>query len=347
MTIEKRSIVKIFLLNCVTLGIYGAVTCQKLGNEIDYLFDGDGEEPALGYMGTVFNLVLSAIASICYMAGSMSLSIPVIVFGVLCNLGVPFFTIYRRYWWYRQASRIKLNAWRYNLTVRERGVDTILLRTVGEIPMIMATAVFFFAHLLVPALICGLAYLISYNTMLVILALVCIPLALFLPDCTAGAYVSLYFIIKNINRFADAAESGNAFDPMAYEYDPSLQDCYLNFVPELIERHPEQPPIGPAILEAVRGSNKGYRFELMPGEEVIIGRNPMEANVVIDASYDQVSGRHVGVQYDAEFDKFYVIDYSKNGTYVDGQKLTAGRQYRFDRGARIELVDGRNAFRLK
>lgn len=345
MTIEKRSIAKIFLLNCVTLGIYGAVTCQKLGNEIDYLFDGDGEEPALGYMGTVFNLVLSAIACICYLAGSMSFSIPLIVFGVLCNLGVPFFTIYRRYWWYKQASRIKLNAWRYNLTVRERGVDTILLRTVGEIPMFVATVVSFSAHLLVPALICGLAYLISYNTMLVILALVCIPLALFLPDCTAGAYVSLYFIIKNINRFADAAESGSAFDPMEYKYDQSLQDRYLKFVPDLIDGG-ETHTVG-ATLEAVRGSNKGYRFELMPGEEVIIGRNPMEANVVIDASYDQVSGRHVGVQYDAEYDKFYVTDYSKNGTYVDGQKLTTGRQYRFDRGARIELVDGQNAFRLK
>ena len=321
MTIEKRKIAKIILLNCLTLGIYGAITYQKLGNEINSLFEGDGEEPKVGFMGAV-------------------------LIGLICP-------IYRLYWWYRQAGRIKLNAGRYNLVVREKGVDALLFRTIGEIPMAMATVVSLFLHILLPALFIGLIYMISEGVAIVIGVVFVIALALFLPDCTAGAYVSIYFVIKNINRFADAGESNYAFDPMAYEYEPTIQDKFVKFVPGLIDDEvisantEAEITTKAASLEATRGSNKGYSFELIPGEEVIIGRNPAEANVVIDSNYDQVSGRHVGILYEAEYDSFCVVDYSKNGTYVDGQKLINGKQYRFGRGARIELVDGKNAFRLK
>lgn len=318
MTIEKRKIAKIILLNCLTLGIYGAITYQKLGNEINALFEGDGEEPKVGFMGAV-------------------------LIGLICP-------IYRLYWWYRQAGRIKLNAGRYNLVVREKGVDALLFRTIGEIPMVMATTVSLLLHALLPGLFIALIYMISRNVAIVIGVVFVIALALFLPDCTAGAYVSIYFVIKNINRIADVGEDGSSFDPMAYEYEPSIQDRYVKFVPGLVaDVLPPKTQIDTktASLEAIRGSNKGYSFELIPGEEVIIGRNPAEANVVIDSNHDQVSGRHVGILYEAEYDSFCVVDYSRNGTYVDGQKLISGKQYRFGRGARIELVDGKNAFRLK
>lgn len=326
MTIEKRKLAKLIFLNCLTLGIYGAITYQKLGNEINALCEGDGEEPRFGYMGAV-------------------------LIGIICP-------IYRFYWWYRQTGRIKLNAGRYNLVVREKGVDAILFRTIGELPMVVATAVSLFFHLLLPVLLVMLFAQISWQVSLVVAIMFGIAAALFLPDWTAGAYVSIYLVIKNMNRLADVADCGRDFEPMGYEYDFSFADNYISITPDLVTGaiKTQTPPIvdGPfpreikrAYLETIRGSNKGYSFELVPGEEVIIGRNPGEANVVIDGSYDLVSGRHVGITYEAEYESFTVVDYSKNGTSVDGEKLVNGKQYRFGSGARIELVDGKNTFRLK
>lgn len=316
MTIEKRKLARIILLNCLTLGIYGAVTYQKIGNEIDALCDGDGEKPKFGYMGAV-------------------------LIGIVCP-------IYRLYWWYRQASRIRLNANRYGLVVREKGVDTLLLRTVGEIPMIVATYVSLCLHLLLPTLVLILFGSINFDAGHVAGMLMAVPLYLFWPDFTAGAYFSTYLVIKNINRIVDSGETGTAFDPQAYEYEPAIQDQYLKVLPELVGSKGERAEeVKTAFLEATRGSNKGYSFELRPWEEVIIGRNPMEASVVIDSTYDQVSGRHVGVMYEPEYDSFRVVDYSRNGTWVDGQKLETDKHYRFGRGAQIELVEGKNSFRLK
>lgn len=325
MTMERRTLSKIILLNCITLGIYGAVTYQRIGHEMDALFDGDGEQPRFGFIGAV-------------------------LIGLICP-------IYRWYWWYRQASRMKLNAGRFGLVVRESGVDMLLFRSIGEILLIPATAVSLLLHLLLPALVCWVMTYISYGLAVGVAILAGVVLLLFLPDCTAGAYMSIYFMIKNMNRIADTGANGSAFDPMGYEYYPSVQNHYVNFVPQLVydDIHVELkggnpvPETAPktACLEATRGSNKGYTFELTPGEELVIGRNPSEANVVIDNMYEKVSGRHVGIMYEPEFDTFRVVDYSLNGTYVDGQKLINGKEYSFRRGARIELVDGKNAFRLK
>lgn len=319
MTIEKRKLSKLILLNCLTLGIYGAVMYQNLGNEINELCEGDGEEPKFGYIGAV-------------------------LIGIVCP-------IYRLYWWYRQASRIKLNAGRYDLVVRESGVDALMFRTVGQIPVLLATAASLLVHLVLPALVVWLLSLISMGVAIAFAIVFIVILALFLPDFTAGAYVSTYFVFKNMNRLADVGMRGRPFEPMDYEYYPSVQNAYTNFVPQLINAGgppiPDEPPRNKAFLEAVKGSNKGYSFELIPGEEIIIGRNPAEANIVIDSQYDKISGRHVGVLFETESDIFRVVDYSLNGTYVDGRKLENGREYIFRRGSYIELVDGKNAFRLK
>ena len=42
MTIQKRSFAMYVLLNCLTLGIYGAVVSNKIGQEVDALCEGDG-----------------------------------------------------------------------------------------------------------------------------------------------------------------------------------------------------------------------------------------------------------------------------------------------------------------
>ena len=389
---EKKKVSKLMLLNCLTLGIYGAVQHQRLGNEINALFDGDGEQPRFGYMGSVLlALIYPALTVILGFIVSSAFSMDYVtrdlvssfmfgdaedimesiasMFGQLMARTVfmqPLYIavgivglltrIYRNYWWYKQSGRIKLNGGRFGIVVRESGTDTILFRTLVEVPLIVVTAVSWFLHLLVPGIICLLAFLISQGFGIVI-AVICLTVfCLFARDCTAGAYLATYFMYKNMNRIADAGASGSSFDPMGYEYYPSIQNHYANFAPQMVygefrvdagSTPPPPPPQKEAFLEATRGSLKGYTFDLTPGEEVVIGRNPSEANVVIDNMYDKVSGRHVGIMFEAEYDTFRVVDYSLNGTYVDGQKLENGKEYSFRRGARIELVDGKNAFRLK
>jgi hypothetical protein len=397
MTTEKRKVSKLMLFNCLTLGIYGAVQHQRLGNEINELCQGDGEQPRFGYIGSVlFQLIpygillLAAIISastavinpsawvtelmwasdiedILWSVGSILSSVflrsallqPLYA---LASISFLLSWVYRQYWWYKQAGRLKLNAWRYDITVRESGVDTIMFRTLAEIPLLAVTVVSVVLHLLVPAIVCLLVSIISAGFAVALMIIFVIIFVIFEPDCTAGAYLATYFVYKNMNRLGEAGTSGKPFNPMGYEYYPSVQNCYTNFVPRAVYGEwnnggsgegggaAETPVVDTpkkAFLEGTHGTNKGYSFELIPGEEVVIGRNPSEANVVIDNSYEQVSGRHVGVTYEQEFDTFRVMDYSLNGTYVDGTKLENGKEYTFHRGSRIELVDGKNSFRLK
>ena len=395
MTIQNKNLGKLILLNCLTLGIYGAIMHQRMGNEINAMCDGDGEQPRLGYLGTVFVYFASFVvmALVTLLATALSGGIAINPYGNIaaqiialitsnilsvillsvCSTLILLTSIYREFWWYKQAGRLKLNAWRYGLVVRESGTDVALFRSVlYQLPLAAITLLSWILHLLVPAFVCWLIGLIA-GSLLVgwVFFGICAAIffALFARDCTAGAYLATYFVYKNINRIIDSGLNMSAFDPMSYEYYPSVSNNYANFVPHLVydeyattkdtdairvavkrvEKRvtPEVVPVEPAYLEAVKGSNKGYRFDLRPGEEVVIGRDPAKSNIVVDSIYDQVSGRHVGVMFQDQSNNFRVIDYSLNGTFVDGRKLENGKEYIFPRGSRIELADAKNAFVLK
>ncbi|MCL1792344.1 MAG: FHA domain-containing protein [Oscillospiraceae bacterium] len=81
MQIQKRKFSTYVLLNCLTLGIYGLVVNQQIGDEINALCKGDGEQPAFGYAGAVlirsiptfFGLIFGLIIGV--IAGSGSLNI--------------------------------------------------------------------------------------------------------------------------------------------------------------------------------------------------------------------------------------------------------------------------------
>ena len=54
MNIQKRSLPVFILLNCLTLGIYGAIQCSRIGNEVNALCKQDGEQPGMSYFGALF-----------------------------------------------------------------------------------------------------------------------------------------------------------------------------------------------------------------------------------------------------------------------------------------------------
>ena len=74
---------------------------------------------------------------------------------------------------------------------------------------------------------------------------------------------------------------------------------------------------------ALSGKEAGYSYPLNDGEELIIGKDAKVAHIIVGSQYDLVSRKHCGVKYDAAADKYQVIDYSTNGTYINS--ITRGR----------------------
>ena len=334
MKIEKRTLPMYILLNCLTLGIYGFVVARQIGNEIDSLCKGDKQAPGVGYAAAMFSRLIP-------------------VFGLF----------YLDYWWYQQANRLKLNANRYGLTVKESGTDIYLMRTVLNLPLFVVTALEIALAWLVPGLLVLLFTLIHPVLGVIFLILFGVVFALFGAELTAGATICNYYMMKNLNRFADVARNGGAeFDPMAYEYYPCAAVKYpamLGGVAVVAAPTPADdyeacttidPPAPPkttgGVLVGEKGTCAGYKFDLNPGEEIVIGKDAKVASVVIDPAYKEISRKHVGVTYDIVRDQYRVVDYSSNGTWANGAKLTAGQAVYMPHGTELKLANDKNIFRL-
>jgi len=100
------------------------------------------------------------------------------------------------------------------------------------------------------------------------------------------------------------------------------------------------------LLFGVLGSCAGYSFNLNPGEEIIIGKDPSVAAVIIDPAYKEISRKHVGVRYDIMKDQYCVIDYSSNGTWASGTRLEKEKPVYLPHGTELKLANDKNIFRL-
>lgn len=324
MRIQKRTLAIYIFLNCITLGIYGFVVGKQMGDEINVICKGDKESPRFSYVATVF-------------------------------LGlIPIFgPIYYRYWWYQQANRLKMNANRYGIEVKESGTEIFLMRTVLELPFFFVTYIEMFAALLLPLLV---VVLFSYLAPVVggIFAIVFgLVLLLFINELTFGANLSMFYMMKNLNRFADVYRNGGeAFDPMAYEYYPCVSNKYVKFVPGVMDQVKAAVPVTPVVedlkglLVGMKGSCAGYEFDLLAGEEIIIGKDAKMSSVVIDPAYKEVSRKHVSVCYDKIRDQYRVVDFSSNGTWANEEKLVTGQPTYLYRGSTLKLANDKNIFRL-
>lgn len=335
---QKRTFPMYLFLNCITLGIYGFIVARQMNKEIDALCKGDKQETAVGYVAATFIRLIP-------------------IFG----------PIYFNYWWYQQTNRVKLNANRYGLTVKESGTDTFLMRTVLEIPMIFITVLEMALAFLIPAILIVLFSLIHPVMGVIFGILFCAILGFFSAELTAGANISNYYLMKNLNRFADVYRNGAAsFDPMAYEYYPDVAVKYPYFVPNMVNGTSAVAVApandgGSAVLKddvntsvlnsagsliGLNGACAGYKFDLTAGEEIIIGKDAKVSMVVIDPAYKEISRKHVGVCYDIVRDQYRVVDYSSNGTWANGSKLVPGQEVYLPHGTELKLANGKNTFRL-
>ncbi len=391
MQIKKRSFPMYVFLNCLTLGVYGLIVSMQINKEINALCKGDNEQPRFTYLAAVmfrgiapaFGLIIGLIVGL---AGIDSIGfgfIPgmgavkaIAVFSSMLSFGIIFTAlgslisgIYLNYWWYKQANRLKLNAGRYGLVVKEGGTDNFVFRTAMEILFIPISVILFAFSFAIPAFIIWLITLADSAGAavfaVILLLLFALPLMFFGMELTTGANFSMFFIFKNLNRFADVYRNGAApFDPMAYEYYPSASNKYPNFIPGMISGNalmgttpavndePRGDEVSTGVLGTtgtligINGSCAGYNFDLTSGEEIIIGKDAKVSMVVIDPAYKEISRKHVGVCYDIIRDQYRVVDYSSNGTWANGRKLIPGQEVYLTHGTELKLANDKNTFRL-
>lgn len=402
MLIEKRQYFKYIILNCLTLGIYGFITAMNINKEVNALCKGDGEEPRYGYAGAwaiskfmplLISIVCALIGAVvgfllCLLFGLAMLGFfalagdlggfafgGVLIGGLLWGgvagvaigavVGALLCKIYYKFWWYKQANRLHFNANRFNLEVREKGTDTFLFRTAFGLLLSPLTVILTIVTWFVPLLILGLLSLTKSAVLVIIFAILfLIVYALFSSELSGGAAMSTYFIIKNLNRFADVYRNGaKQFNSMDYEYYPSEDNKYPNYLPNwingtsaiaaapVIDNVPlvEEPATvlgSTGSLIGVNGSCAGYTFDLTSGEEIIIGKDAKVSMVVIDPAYKEISRKHVGVCYDIINDQYRVKDYSSNGTWANGTKLISGQEVYLPHGTELKLANDKNIFRL-
>ena len=391
MQIKKRSFPMYVFLNCLTLGIYGLIVSMQIDNEVNALCKGDNEKPRFSYLaatllrgiaptlGLVIGLIVGLVGInsfgldfIPVMGAFKSISVfsSMLVFGIIFTaVGSLLSGIYLNYWWYKQANRLKLNAGRYGLVVKESGTDNFVFRTAMEILLIPISVVLFALSFAIPAFIIWLITLADSAGAavfaVILLLLFALPLMFFGMELTTGANLAMFFMFKNLNRFADVYRNGAVpFDPMAYEYYPSVSNKYPNFIPGMIDGKMQMGTASAAqdnsqgdeistgvlgttgTLIGLNGSCAGYNFDLTSGEEIIIGKDAKVSQVVIDPAYKEISRKHVGVCYDLIRDQYRVVDYSSNGTWANGSKLVSGQEVYLPHGTELKLANDKNTFRL-
>lgn len=345
-TMKRRSILKFALLNIITFGIWGIIEGYQVGRDIDQLCDGDGE------------------TEVSYIKAWL--------------LGIVTGGLYLEYWWYKQANRLKLNAGRYNLTIRESGLSMIAFRMwssgLKTILMVIIGIIVVMSVISVGIASLTFGYYGGFGGSSLIFSLLFggnwfFGLLRFIGFITPAwgimGYIGLSFMFKNLNRLAEVYEGYEPlpFDPLGYEYYNA--DC--NFIsgskktePQPLQKHDSKhdsktdPNQGPDLttmptghIKGISGTNKEYRFEVRDGEEIVIGKDPAEASIIVDPKYKEVSRKHCGISYIAATNEYQVIDYSVNGTFVNGKRLPVHMKTKVSPGTEITLGKTDNKFILE
>ena len=124
---------------------------------------------------------------------------------------------------------------------------------------------------------------------------------------------------------------------------PGFQD---ETVPAPDPYNPPAPVAAPSIsLRLCTGAMAGNTYGCTPNSYVTLGRAPSRCEVVLDASYNMVSGVHCRIQF---YDQYATVTdmNSTNGTYVNGARLNPGQPVTVQNGATIYLANSACAFQI-
>lgn len=102
-----------------------------------------------------------------------------------------------------------------------------------------------------------------------------------------------------------------------------------------------------ASITGLSGMYAGQTIPLAENDEMVIGRDNALCNLIVDQNAEKVSRKHCGVTYDPVRRLYQVVDYSTNGTFVDGgSRLIANMPTPLQSGAIIALGSRENRFKL-
>ena len=100
-------------------------------------------------------------------------------------------------------------------------------------------------------------------------------------------------------------------------------------------------------LTGLSGMYAGQTIPMASNDDLVIGRDSVLANVIIDQNADKISRKHCVVRFDSARSSYTVTDFSTNGTFIDGgSRLVANVPTTMQRGAVIALGSRENRFKL-
>lgn len=186
-----------------------------------------------------------------------------------------------------------------------------------------------------------------------------------------AVYVMVYIMLNKVQRFGMAGQNNRDVIPEKKEEsvinefgeDPTVPlDVFNGGDPDdnktvIIDEPVDEPinikpfidepePIKGAIV-ALSGKESGYRYPMEDGEELIIGKDPSVAHIIVDSGHERISKKHCGVKWNAGMNQYQVIDYSTNGTYINSiRKLSKGLFVTVPKGTIINLGKDNVDFKL-
>lgn len=106
------------------------------------------------------------------------------------------------------------------------------------------------------------------------------------------------------------------------------------------------PPSHSGVVKCTAGQYRGSSFDIRPGEEFIIGRDPKFCQLILQ--YPKISRKHCGIKFDAASGSYFVIDYSTNGTRLStGGKVSSMNYQQLLPGTALYLATEKETFLLE
>ncbi len=108
-------------------------------------------------------------------------------------------------------------------------------------------------------------------------------------------------------------------------------------------------PVRNGVVVGVSGTYANATFDLTDGAELILGRDPQAANIVLSQTDADVSRKHASIRFDARTNQYAVTDLnSSTGTYLEnGTQIPKGQTQYVARGSVVYFGSTKkNAFRL-
>lgn len=219
----------------------------------------------------------------------------------------------------KTVEAYKTGKYEYNKSVTFGGVVVI----VHIVSMFILTLLSLIANLMISDLASSLSGIQTTSVISSILAFV----------SEIGMFVLVLMAIMFANRMRKMSEKSEENGP-----DIIIDDGQDGDEQRTV---PLTPPkyVGGGKITSLSGMDKGATYTIKDGEEIIIGKDPNTANIIIDKKYEKISRRHCGIKYDAENDIYMVIDYSMNGTYINSVKQLSKNIYvKVPKGTIINLA---------